>query len=115
MNFEISEQDGIQVIALSGKIMGGPEASQINEKINSLIDEGKKNIIIDLEKVDWMNSSGLGILIGAIQTLKNNDGNLYLIHVSDRINELLRITKLINVFKIMPDLPSAVNAILTRA
>jgi anti-sigma B factor antagonist len=113
MNFEISEHDGITVIALIGKIMGGPEAAQINEKINSLIDEGKKNIIIDLEKVEWMNSSGLGILIGAIQTLKNNDGTLCLIHVSDRISELLRITKLINVFKIMPDLPSAVNAIQT--
>ena len=107
MSIQISEQDGKVIIALSGKIMGGPEAGQINDKINALIDEDKKKIIIDLKEVEWMNSSGLGILIGAIQTLKNNGGQLVLIHVSDRIENLLRITKLINVFSIKPDIESA--------
>lgn len=91
--------------------MGGPEAGQINDKINALIDENKKKIIIDLGKVEWMNSSGLGILIGAITTLKNNDGQMVLIHVSDRIENLLKITKLISVFTIKPDLESAVEAL----
>jgi len=111
MEFKIAEQDGVVIISLIGKIMGGPEAGQINEQINSNIDQGKKRIIIDLEKVEWMNSSGLGILIGAIQTLKNNDGSLCLINVSDRIKELLRITKLINVFDIKPDLESAMASV----
>jgi anti-sigma B factor antagonist len=91
--------------------MGGPEAGQINEQINNNIDKGKKRIIIDLQKVEWMNSSGLGILIGAIQTLKNNDGALCLINVSERIRELLKITKLINVFDIQPDLESAMASV----
>jgi anti-sigma B factor antagonist len=108
MNFNVSEQNGVVVITLSGKIMGGPEAGHINDQINNLIDQGKKKIVIDLEKVEWMNSSGLGILIGAVQTLKNNEGHLVLIHVSDRINDLLRITKLINVFSILPDIDSAI-------
>lgn len=111
MNFNLAEESGVVIISLVGKIMGGPEAGQINDQINSYIDEGKMKIVIDLEKVEWMNSSGLGILIGAIQTLKNNDGSLCLIHVSDRIKELLKITKLINVFDIKPDLKSAIASV----
>lgn len=110
MNFNIFEQNGIVIITLAGKIMGGPEAGQINERINALIDQGKKKIIMDLEKVEWMNSSGLGILIGAIQTLKNNNGIFYLINVSERIRDLLRITKLLTVFEIKADLKSAIAA-----
>jgi anti-sigma B factor antagonist len=111
MSIQLDEKDGVVILALSGKIMGGPEAGQINDKINALIDENKKKIIIDLGKVEWMNSSGLGILIGAITTLKNNDGQMVLIHVSDRIENLLKITKLISVFTIKPDLESAVEAL----
>ncbi len=111
MSIQLDEKDGVVILALSGKIMGGPEAGQINDKINALIDENKKKIVIDLEKVEWMNSSGLGILIGAITTLKNNDGHMVLIHVSDRIENLLKITKLISVFTIKPDLESALEAL----
>lgn len=111
MDFKITEQDGVIIISLIGKIMGGPEAGQINDKINNYIDQGKKRIIIDLDKVEWMNSSGLGILIGAIQTLKNNDGSLCLVNVSDRIRELLKITKLLNVFDIKADIESAITSV----
>ncbi len=107
MSIELVDHNGISVIRLSGKIMGGPEAGQINDQINNLIDEGMRKIIIDLGQVEWMNSSGLGILIGAITTLKNNDGNMALIHVSERIDNLLKITKLKNVFTIHSDLETA--------
>ncbi len=105
---EVSEQNGVVIIALSGKIMGGPEAGEINEQINNFIDKGKINIIIDLKHVEWMNSSGLGILIGVITTLKNNSGKMVLTNVSERILNLLKITKLINVFEIEQDFDSAI-------
>lgn len=110
MSIEVSEQQDKQVISLSGKIMGGPEAGQINDQIHALIEQRKKEIIIDLKNVEWMNSSGLGILIGAITTLRNNGGNLCLIHVSDRLQNLLKITKLSGVFDIYPDLDTAVKS-----
>ena len=88
--------------------MGGPEAGQINEQINNCLDKKKYNIVIDLAKVEWMNSSGLGILIGSITTLKNNNGKLVLINVSERIYKLLEITKLTGVFQIMDDLDAAI-------
>ncbi len=100
MSYSVDEKDGVVCIALNGKIMGGPEATEINEKINLLLDEHKLKILVDLKNVDWMNSSGLGILIGAVTVIKNNNGALRLIHVSDRIKNLLRITKLDTVFEI---------------
>ena len=110
MSINTTEKSGVIIVALSGKIMGGPEAGQINEQINNSIDQGKKKIIIDLAEVEWMNSSGLGILIGAITTLKNNDGKLSLVNVSDRVENLLRITKLQSVFTIHPDVETALSS-----
>ena len=110
MNTQVTERDGVVIISLSGKIMGGPEAGQINDQINNLIDAGKIRIIIDLKHVEWMNSSGLGILIGAITTLRNNGGKMILANVSERIENLLKITKLISVFEIERDVDKAITA-----
>lgn len=107
MNYTIVEQDDVVVLSLSGKIMGGPEASEINGKINQLIDDGKLKILIDLKEVEWMNSSGLGILIDAVTVLKNNNGALRLVNVSDRIKNLLKITKLDTVFDIRDSIDDA--------
>jgi anti-sigma B factor antagonist len=111
MNYTLSEQNGIVVISLSGKIMGGPEATEINDKFNQLIDEKKIKIIIDLEHVEWMNSSGLGILIQAATLLKNNKGHLKLINVSERIKNLLKITKLSGIFETSDSLEKAIQSL----
>jgi anti-sigma B factor antagonist len=111
MDFTTTENNGITILHLSGKIMGGPEATEINEKINQLIDSDNKKIVIDLVNVDWMNSSGLGILIGAVTVIKNSNGMLCLINVSDRIKNLLKITKLNTVFDIYNNFDEAAAAI----
>ena len=110
MSIQVSEKKGIAIIRLSGKIMGGPEAGEINNQINNLIDQGKIKIIIDMKEVEWVNSSGLGILIGAITTLKNNDGKLSLTNISDRVYNLLKITKLQSLFSIYPNLETAITS-----
>jgi anti-sigma B factor antagonist len=110
MNYSVSEQDDIIIISLAGKIMGGPEATEINEKFNQLIDEKKLKVVIDLSEVDWMNSSGLGILIGAVSLYKNNDGQLRIINVSDRIQNLLKITKLAGIFETSNSLEEAISS-----
>jgi anti-sigma B factor antagonist len=110
MNYSVTEQDGIIILSLTGKIMGGPEATEINEEFNQLIDKNKLKVVIDLKEVEWMNSSGLGILIGAVSLYKNNDGQLRLIHVSERIQNLLKITKLAGIFEINNSLEAAVSS-----
>ena len=58
--------DKVVVLELSGKIMGGPDATLLTEKLHQLIESGKTQVIVDLSQVSWMNSSGLGILIGGL-------------------------------------------------
>ncbi|MCK4753920.1 MAG: STAS domain-containing protein [Calditrichia bacterium] len=110
MDYSVSEQDDIVIISLNGKIMGGPEATEINEKFNQLIDTKKLKIVIDLNNVEWMNSSGLGILIGAVSLFRNNNGQLRIINVSERIQNLLKITKLAGIFETSSSLEEALSS-----
>lgn len=79
--------------------MGGPDASLLNDKLHELIEAGKTKVVVDLGSVDWMNSSGLGILIGGLTTMRNSGGDLKLANITDRIQSLLMITKLLTVFE----------------
>jgi len=99
MTLKEKEVNGIIILELSGKVMGGPDASLLGEKLHDLVDKGKTRVIADLQNVSWMNSSGLGILIGGITTMRNNKGDLKLVCVTERIQSLLIITKLITVFE----------------
>ncbi|MFQ5750425.1 MAG: STAS domain-containing protein [bacterium] len=108
MNIKEKLSDGIVVLELSGKIMGGPDATLLNDKLHELIENGKTNIVADLEKVNWMNSSGLGILIGGLTTMRNNGGDLKLANITDRIQSLLMITKLLTVFETFDSIEKAI-------
>ncbi|MBN1155677.1 STAS domain-containing protein [candidate division KSB1 bacterium] len=108
MTLKEKELGNITVLELSGKIMGGPDATSLNEKLHELIEKGKTKVVADLTKVSWMNSSGLGILIGGLTTMRNNNGDLKLANVTDRIQSLLMITKLITVFETFNTLDEAV-------
>lgn len=102
------EVGGIVVLELSGKIMGGPDAGLLNDKLHELIDKKKTRVVVDLARVDWMNSSGLGILIGGLTTIRNSQGELKLANITERIQNLLMITKLLTVFESYDSVDKAV-------
>lgn len=94
-----SERHGsVVVLELKGKVMGGPDATVFRDEMKKHLDDGIKKVVVDLGKVDWMNSSGLGILIGGLTTVKNAEGELKLARTTDKIKSLLMITKLVQVF-----------------
>lgn len=97
---QIKEQmkDDIAVMELKGKLMGGPETMAIHEKIKELIGRGHNQVVINLSKVAWMNSTGLGALMSSLTSLKNADGDLKLVGVTEKVKSLLMVTKLITVF-----------------
>lgn len=99
MDFEMRQSGDVQIIKLKGDIMGGPDATGLTEKLHEVLQKGVKKILVDLEKVQSMNSSGLGILIGAVTTVRNQDGDLKLLHVSPKPAQLLKITHLDCVFE----------------
>lgn len=98
MNYTINERYNCIIIEFSGNLMGGPDASEFNDDLHDLIDEGKKEVVADLSDVKFMNSSGLGILIGGLTTMRNAGGDLRIAGADQRIESLLMVTKLITVF-----------------
>ncbi|MEW6702497.1 MAG: STAS domain-containing protein [Bacteroidota bacterium] len=98
------------VIELKGNIMGGPEAQEFSDLLHKLLDEGKKNIIIDLAETKFMNSSGLGMLISGYTTVKNRGGVMKLANATEKIESLLVITKLITIFEHFTSVEEAVNS-----
>lgn len=110
MNLKEKEIDGIVILELSGKVMGGPDANLLSEKLHELVDSKQTKVIADLAKVSWMNSSGLGILIGGLTTMRNNEGDLKLVNVTERIKSLLIITKLITIFETFDSVDEALES-----
>lgn len=110
MRYTISERYKTTIFTFKGKVMGGPSASDYMDDIKSLIEEGKTNVVADLSKVNFMNSSGLGILITSLTSLRKAGGDLKICGASDRIESLLIVTKLITVFKHYKTLDEAVAA-----
>jgi len=110
MKLSHREQAGIAILEPKGKIMGGPDATALHDQLHEFIKQGKLKVIIDLKDVDWMNSTGLGILISGLTTLRNNKGDLKLANVTDKIQSLLTITKLITVFEAHDTVEAAVQS-----
>lgn len=110
MKYDIKEQFNCVVIQFKGKIMGGPQAENFREDLHALIDEGKVNVIVNLGKVKFMNSSGLGLLVGALTTMRNAGGDLIICEADKKIENLLMITQLITVFQHFRTLDEAVEA-----
>ena len=106
------EQAGVVILMPKGKIMGGPDAGAVKERLHQLIDEGKKKVIVDLGGVSWMNSSGLGILIGGLTTMRNAGGDLKLAGTTEKVKNLLMVTKLITIFESFNKVEDAVASYL---
>ena len=109
MSFKVDERYNAVVYKItSSKFMGGPDWSSFHDKMHTLLEEGKKNAIVDLSRVKFMNSSGIGVLIRAMTTMRAGGGDLRLTGVTNRIQSLLVMTKLINVFKTFDTVDAAV-------
>jgi anti-sigma B factor antagonist len=110
MKFSIEQRGTVTVIVLEGSLLGGPESTALNSKVNEMVDQGKTRLVIDLTGVEFMNSSGLGLLINSANTLKNAGGRLKLANASEKIAALLKITKLSPLFETHPSVAAAVDS-----
>jgi anti-sigma B factor antagonist len=102
MKFKItsSDVDGASVVMLEGRIVLGEESQSLREKLKSLIAEGKKNIVLNMSQVEYIDSTGLGILVAAHVSAKTQGATLKLSNLGVRFNELLQLTKLVTVFEV---------------
>lgn len=104
----IDDREGVQLISLAGKLLGGEATTQLTDAVTELVEQGKCYLVVDLQELTHMNSSGLGALILMLTKARNRGGELVVCRVPDTINKLLVITKLNNVFTQEDDLDAAV-------
>ena len=102
--------DGVTILDLSGRITLGEGSVQLRETVRDLVAKGQKKIVLNLGEVNYMDSSGVGELVTAYTTVKNQGGELKLVNLTKKIEDLMAITKLATVFDIHNDEASAIAA-----
>jgi anti-sigma B factor antagonist len=99
MKISQDESGGVTILRLNGKLMGGPDSDVFQKLVKDLVERGRTSILVDMGKVSWVNSTGLGILISGYTTLKNAGGTLKLVGVNQRIDQIFMVTKLHTIFE----------------
>jgi anti-sigma B factor antagonist len=100
----------VSVIDLSGKITLGEGSSMVRRMIRELIDQGRRKILLNLEEVDYIDSAGIGEMVGAYTIVRSANGELKLINLTKRVKDLMQITRLLTVFDVSDDEAAAVRS-----
>ncbi len=108
LNITTRHIEDIVILDLEGRIQLGETSANLHQTLKTQVDEGKRQIVINLAKVTAIDSSGLGSLIAGYATLEKNDGELKLVNLSERVSELMTITKLFTVFDIFENEQDAI-------
>jgi len=99
----------VTLIVIRGEI-GTETVDQFKEKIDQIINDGKKKLVIDLQEVNYLNSMGLGVFASALKKLKKSNGDLKLINLSPTVMELLERSRLDKVFDVFETEEEAVKS-----
>jgi anti-sigma B factor antagonist len=102
--------DGITIVDLSGRITLGEGSVVLRDTIRDLVSKGKTKILLNLADVTYIDSSGIGELVSAYTTLRNQGGELKLLSLTKKVHDLLQITKLYTVFDIKDEEAAAVQS-----
>ena len=112
MNLKISTRqvDGVNIVDCSGRITLGEGSVILRDLVKDLLSKGQKKILLNLGDVNYIDSSGIGELVSAYTTVRNQGGELKLLNLTKKVHDLLQITKLYTVFDVKDDETSAVKA-----
>jgi len=103
------EQGGRTVVEVGGEI-DVYTAPVLRERLNDLVGEGHHHLVVDMENVDFLDSTGLGVLVGGLKRVRAHDGSLHLVCTQEKILKVFRITGLTKVFPIHSSVDDAVAA-----
>ncbi|MGN6252371.1 MAG: STAS domain-containing protein [Marmoricola sp.] len=101
LSLETRDVDGRTIVTVGGEI-DVYTAPRLRDEISDLVGQGRHRLIIDMEKVDFLDSTGLGVLVGGLKKVRAHDGSMELICGQDRLLKIFRITGLAKVFTIYP-------------
>jgi anti-sigma B factor antagonist len=102
--------DGVSIVDCSGRITLGEGSVILRDTVRELLSKGQKKILLNLGEVSYIDSSGIGELVSAFTTVRNQGGELKLLNLTKKVHDLLQITKLYTVFDVRDDEASAVKA-----
>ena len=108
MPFTVTEEHNAVVYTVKGRFLGSVDGSKFKESLAETLSKGKSRVIVDLSKADFMDSSGIGILIGGLTSVRRSGGDMRLAAMTKRIRNLFLITKLLgSVFEDYDDVKAA--------
>jgi anti-sigma B factor antagonist len=110
LKIAVRDVDGVAVLALDGRIVLGEETSALREKVKGLLAEGKKKIVLNMDNVTLIDSTGLGTLVATYHSASTQGASLRLCHLGSKFKDVLQITKLLTVFDVSDTEENAVRS-----
>ena len=104
------EVDGVTIVAMDGRIVLGEESNALRELVKSLLVGGKKQIVLNMDHVTYIDSAGLGTLVAAHHSARSQGAGLKLSNLGSRFQEILQVTKLLTVFDVYDSEAAAVHS-----
>ena len=110
LQIETREVAHVTILDIAGRIILGDELDRLRSAIHDLVGQDKKKIILNLAGVDYIDSSGVGELVGCFTTVRNAGGELKLLNLTQKVHDVLHVTKLYTVFDVRDDEFNAVKS-----
>ena len=99
LGLKVEERGDVAVLAVSGEV-DVATVPRLREQLHGLVASGTPRIVVDLDAVDFLDSTGLGVLVGALKRVRSNDGELSLVCTQPRIRKVFEVTGLTKVFEL---------------
>src|SRR5947208_15638967 len=103
MTTNIRQVGGVTIVDISGRIVLGEESAALRDLVCDLLSKGHKKILFNLGDVNYIDSSGLGHLVSAFTSARKKEGELKLLNLTNKVQQVLQITRLYSVFNIMDE------------
>ncbi|MGA2694481.1 MAG: STAS domain-containing protein [Terriglobales bacterium] len=110
MKTNVRQVNGVTILDCSGRITLGEGSVILRDAVRDLLAKGNKKILLNLGDVTYIDSSGIGEMVSAFTTVRNQGGELKLLNLTKKVHDLLQITKLYTVFDVKDDEAAAVKA-----
>jgi len=115
LKINVRESGDVLILDLNGRITLGEEAASLRDTLKEQVDSGRKNILLNLAEVSYIDSSGLGQLVGSFATVTSRGGQLKLLNLQKKLHELMQVTKLITVFEVYATEAAALRSFAASA
>ena len=104
-------EDGYVAVSLSGKLMGGPDFEKIHGEIKELVENGHKQFLFNFEKVSWINSTGVGIMVSCYHSITAAEGRMVICGANERVTNIYYVSQLDKVFETHASCDEAIAAL----